>query len=307
MYELNYLQNFFSAYFYSSLTYKSYFSKLQNLSPGSNIVAIGASLTSGSPIALVLAEIQYNKSAKILSIFVKSKHRTQGVATALLTALEKELAAKNCTTLEIVYTTDKSENIALKRLLTKLNWNSPEPRMLVCKTTYDMVDAPWMKLSKLPNDYEIFPWLEITKQEREEIIKSQEIKKWIPSDLIPFQYEENLETINSMGLRYRGEVVGWLITHRYDRDTIRYTCSYVRPDLQKRGRILPLYIKATQIQVEAQIPFVMWTVPIEHESMLKFVKKYMKPYMISLEYSMGTSKLISSNKQINDDDLVLSI
>ncbi|MEM7552724.1 MAG: GNAT family N-acetyltransferase [Cyanobacteria bacterium P01_A01_bin.84] len=305
IYQLNYLHNFFSAYFYSSLTYKSYLSKLKTLSPESKVVAVGASLISGNPIGLGLAEIQDNKSAKILSVFVKPQYQRQKIATALLTYLEKELVSRGCTSIEIVYTTGKSTTIAINKLLKKFNWDTPKPRMLVCKTTYDMVNAPWMKLFKLPNDYEIFPWLEITDQERKKIIQTQELEQWIPSDLVPFQYEKNLETINSMGLRYRGEVVGWLITHRHDPDTIRYTCSYVRPDLQKRGRILPLYIKATQIQVEAQIPFVIWTVPLEHESMLKFVKKYMKPYMISMEYSMGTSKLLLSDKKLND--LVLSI
>jgi hypothetical protein len=33
-------------------------------------------------------------------------------------------------------------------------------------------------------------------------------------DLGPFVEEERIELLNSLGLRYKGEVVGWHITHR---------------------------------------------------------------------------------------------
>jgi hypothetical protein len=155
-----------------------------------------------------------------------------------------------------------------------------------------MTNAPWMKLSRLPTSYEIFPWVEITPQERAALKKQQEEKRWMASDAIPFDYEKDLEPINSIGLRYKREVVGWLITHRTAPDTIRYTCSYVRPDIQKMGRIIPLYIRATQLQIAAGISRGTWTVSLMHTSMIAFVKKHMGPYLISLEQSMESSKLL---------------
>jgi GNAT superfamily N-acetyltransferase len=286
------IENFGCAFLYSPLTYPLYRSRLQTLTIEGNTIAIGASV-SEKPIGLALAEILGDGSAKLLSIFVEPNSRCLGIGTALLNTLEEELILRNCTSIEIVYTLGKPTTLALERLLQKCNWSSAKPRMLVCKTTtVDMINAPWMKLSKLPASYEIFPWVKITPQERLALKKQQEEKQWMASDAIPFDYEQDLEPLNSIGLRYKGEVVGWLITHRIAPDTIRYTCSYVRPDIQKMGRIIPLYIRATQLQMEAGISRGTWTVSLMHTSMIAFVKKHMGPYLISLEQSMGSSKLL---------------
>ncbi|MEH1770625.1 MAG: GNAT family N-acetyltransferase [Nostoc sp.] len=293
MYTLTRINNFGYAFLYGSLTYPLYRSRLQTLTIEGNTIAIGASV-SDKPVGLVLAEILGDGSAKLLSIFVEQNYRCLGIGAALLNTLEEELTLRDCTNLEIVYTLAKSTTLALERLLQKCNWPSAKPRMLICKTTTDdMINAPWMKLSRLPAAYEIFPWMEITPQERVALKKQQEEKHWMASDAIPFDYEQDLEPINSIGLRYKGEVVGWLITHRTAPDTIRYTCSYVRPDIQRMGRIIPLYIRATQLQMEAGISRGTWTVSLMHTSMIAFVKKHMGPYLISLEQSMGSSKSLT--------------
>jgi len=293
MYTLTRINNFGYAFLYSSLTYPLYRSRLQTLTIEGKTIAIGASV-SDKPVGLVLAEILGDGSAKVLSIFVEPNYRCLGIGAALLNTLEEELTLRDCTNLEIVYTLAKSTTLALERLLQKCNWPSAKPRMLICKTTTDdMINAPWMKLSRLPAAYEIFPWMEITPQERVALKKQQEEKHWMASDAIPFDYEQDLEPINSIGLRYKGEVVGWLITHRTAPDTIRYTCSYVRPDIQRMGRIIPLYIRATQLQMEAGISRGTWTVSLMHTSMIAFVKKHMRPYLISLEQSMGSSKSLT--------------
>ncbi len=84
--------------------------------------------------------------------------------------------------------------------------------------------------------------------------------------------------------------MGWVITHRLAPDTIRYTCSFVRQDLQKMGRIIPLYVKAIQLQAKAGIPKGIWTVPFIYTSMVSFVQKRMAPYMISIEESKTSWK-----------------
>jgi GNAT superfamily N-acetyltransferase len=293
VYTIARLHNFGCAFLYSPLTYPLYRSWLQTLTIEGNIIAIGASVTD-KPVGLALAEILGDGSAKLLSIFVEPNSRRLGIGTALVNNLENELILRDCKSIEIIYIADQSTTLALECLLKKCNWPSAKPRMLICKTTTDdMTNAPWMKLSRMPAAYEIFPWMEITSQERVALKKQQEEKRWMASDAIPFDYEQDLEPINSIGLRYKGEVVGWLITHRIAPDTIRYTCSYVRPDIQKMGRIIPLYIRATQLQMEAGISRGTWTVSLMHTSMIAFVKKHMGPYLISLEQSMESSKLLN--------------
>jgi hypothetical protein len=166
--------------------------------------------------------------------------------------------------------------------------------MLICKGQAEaIIQAPWMKrYSRIPSSYSIFPWLEITQEERQAIQQQQETQPWIPEDLIPFQYEKHLEPITSLGLRYQGQVVGWMINHRLSPDTIRYTCSFVRKDLQKMGRIISLYAEAAKLQVQAKISNVIWTVPVAHESMVNFVKHRWDPYLASIGETKGTFKFL---------------
>ena len=283
MYTVHHLNNAFTALIYQPLTYPLFRPRLQSLKVQDSTVAIAAS-DAGKPIGLAVAEIQPDRqSAEVLSIFVVPTYRRQGVGTNLLTRLEQELVLQGCKNAEFFYTTGQPTTLAVENLLQKCHWTPPQPERLVCKSSYEkMVEASWMKL-KLPTSYTIFPWQEITPQERIAIQQQQEESPWIPPDLIPFDHEENFEPLISLGLRYKGQVVGWMLTHRLAPDTIRYTCSFVRYDLQKMGRIIPLYVEAIKTQAAAKIPYAVWAVPFDHNYMAHFVRKRMAPYLVSLE------------------------
>lgn len=290
MYTLNILEKS-TAGKYEKFTFPSFRNLLRNIDYDRSVIAIAASYQE-QPVGLALAQIRFDsKSAEVLSIFVDATHRNTGLGKALLNRLEQELRTRGCTTTEIVYMTGQSTTPALERLLQKCHWQPPHPRMLVCKGDDQVLEAPWVKkYSHLPSSYNIFPWQEITEQERQAIKQQQEIQPWIPEDLIPFQYENNFEPLNSLGLRYQGQVVGWVINHRFSSDTIRYTCSFVRKDLQKMGRIISLYAEAGKRQCKANIFKCIWTVPRQHESMVNFVQRYWLPYLNSFEETRGTCK-----------------
>lgn len=292
MYQLNLLNNSTAAE-YEWMTFPSYKYLLHNLDTDDTIVAIGA-IKNQQPIGLVLAQIVQDRIAIIFSIFVAIEDRDNGLGTALLTRIEAELQSRGCKILQLSYTTGKPTTLALERLLEKRNWTPPETRTLVCTGEADKVmEANWLKrYSRLPRSYSIFAWQEITPEERQVIQRQQRTQPWIPEDLVPFKYEENLEPLNSLGLRYEGQVVGWVINHRIAPDTIRYTCSFVREDLQKMGRIIILYAEACERQLKANISKGVWTVPSFHKSMVAFVKNRWSPYLNSIEESRGTLKLI---------------
>lgn len=293
MYILYRLNNTFTALPYQAFTFSLFRPLLETLKPGCPLIAIAAS-DSNRPIGLVLAQIIHHSNyALVFSIFVEPNYRAQGIGTDLLNYLEKELISQGCTSVKLIYTSGQSTTVALESLLQKRNWTPPAPRMLVCQSTIDkMINAPWMKITKIPAFYSIFPWEEITQAERLSLEKEQEISPWIPISLIPFKYEENLELLNSLGLRYQGQVVGWMITHRIAPDTICYTCGFLRPDLQKMARFIPLVVKAIQLQAKANIINLSFVVSFEQNSMVNFVKKRMAPYLTSLKESRESMKLL---------------
>jgi GNAT superfamily N-acetyltransferase len=293
MYTFNRLDNAFTALPYQPFTFSLFRPMLEALKPGDSIIAIAAS-DSNKPIGLALAQIlPQSNSALVFSIFVEPNYRCQGIGTELLTYLEKELISQGCTSAKLIYTSGQPTTVALERLLQKRNWTPPVPRMLVCQSTIDkIINAPWMKKTEIPDCYSIFPWEEITQAERLALEKQQEISPWIPTTLIPFKHEEKLEPINSLGLRYQGQVVGWMITHRIAPNTIRYTCGFMRPDLQKMARFIPLLVKAIQLQAKANIINCTFVVSVKRNSMANFVTKRMAPYLTFIKQSRESVKLL---------------
>ncbi len=293
MYTFKCLDHAFAAIAYQPFTFPLYRSRLQAIKFAPSTVAIAASDVNNQPIGLALAEIRSDgRSAALLSIFVKPTHRQQGVGTALFDQLAAELRLRDCTDVHMVYTTGQATTPALERLLQKDNWTLPQPRMLVCRSTTDIIaHAPWMRRKTLPAAYEIFPWRDITTAECLAIQQTQASSPWIPRDLYPFQIEENLEPLNSLGLRYQGEVVGWMITHRLAPDTIRYSFGFIRHDLQKMGRLVPLIANAIQLQIDAKtIPNGIWVVSCDRAPMIQFVRKHMAPYLTAIEETRGCFK-----------------
>lgn len=282
---------------YEKMTFPMFSPRLQALQPQGSTVAVGVTSLK-QPIGLALAEIQSEESeAKVLSLFVKAERRNAGIGTALLTHLEQVLLQRGCQQASIVYMTGKSTTPALEHLLEKCNWSPPEPRMLICQGDIKSLDAPWIKMyENLPSSFTIFPWCELTNEERIAIQRQQEEKPWIPEELIPFKHEEDMEPLTSFGLRYQGQVVGWLITHRIAPDTIRYTCDWVREDLQKTGCLLGLHAKAHKRQARAKIHKAIWTVPLHFSDMVRF-EKYEMDYLSSVAQTRGSFKILAGGSR----------
>jgi N-acetylglutamate synthase-like GNAT family acetyltransferase len=283
-----------SASQYAAMTFPSYQFILQTSNLADSIIAIGASINQ-TPIALVLAETYpQEKTAIILSIFVKPEYRNQGIATDLLIHLEQSLRERGYQAVELVYTTGKSTTPALEHLLDKCGWNQPQLRLLIGKATSEqMIEAPWLYKYSLPEDFTIFPWPDLTEAERTAILEKQEKQAWYPDNLSPFVQEQEIEPLNSLGLRHQGQVVGWMVTHRIAPDTIRYTRLFVKQELQKMGRAIPLLAESIKLQCSTDIPYGIWTIQQDNLGMLNFMKRRMAPYLSSLQESRGVLKTLN--------------
>jgi cytochrome P450/GNAT superfamily N-acetyltransferase len=308
VYALSCINNRETASLYESFTYPYYRAKLQAIEPEGFVVAIAANSDLGEPIGLALAEIgQDSKFALVLSIFVKPNYRSQGIGTTLLIRLGEELAIRGCTEAKLRYVTGKPTTPALESLLTKCNWAHPQFNFLVCKSNLtNILNAPWMhKEYRLPPSFTIFPWGEMTSEERQTIQQEQEANPWIPDFHVPSTHEtDNLEPLNSLGLRYKGQVVGWILTHRIAPDTIRYTSMFVRQDLQKMARGIALLVNAIRLQDKANIPNGIWIVSNKNMPMVGFVKKRMLAYLTSVEENKGSLK--SLNGKIQNETVIVN-
>ena len=276
---------------FQGMTFPSFHHLLDRIETEEAIFAYTASY-SDQPAALIVGEISaQDKTAEILSIFVEPSHRCRGVGTELVRYLDDQLRARGCPSISLKYISGKPTNDAFERMLQKCLWSEPEVQEIVCKGHVNNgIQMPWVTRNNYFDDsYHMFPWRKITDEEISSIQRQRDI---IPGDLYPLQYNHNMEEINSFGLRYQGEVVGWLISHRISPDTIRYTCSFIRQDLQKIGRNLGLMAEAIKRQHQAQVPYIIWTTPIHHQGMVEFTKKRISPYLIYLREIKKSHKFL---------------
>lgn len=238
-------------------------------------VAVGAEAL-GRPIGLALAELYASRYAEVLSLYVAPPWRGSGLGTELLARLERELVARGAALADLLYTTGTATTASLESALRRLGWPEPERRMVVCRFRPERIlEAPWLEPQVLPAAFEVFPWTDLRASERLALAE----RGWYPRDLDPLEEEATLEPCNSLGLRYRGELAGWLITHRVDANTVRYTSGFVRSDLQRTARLIPLGRLAMERQVAAGIPFGTWAVSFGRPRMVRLVRGRLAPYL----------------------------
>ncbi len=95
--------------------------------------------------------------------------------------------------------------------------------------------------------------------------------------LVPWQFDRGGFDPSSVGARYRGRVVGWVITHRASFDTVRFTCSFMRKDLSRRGRILPLYAAALERLRATPCRLCTFVTPYSYTGMVEFIRRRLVP------------------------------
>ena len=261
--------------------------------------------SAGVPIGLALAElplgpessVESENTPELLSLFVHPASRNQGTATALLERLEELVRGRGFAKIKAVYMGGRPGNAPLTRVLAKRGWSAPAVRTVTLRfTPQGARSTPWYGRVELSAEYEIFPWSELATEERERIRRSQAESPWIPPGLEPWAHDfHSFDPISSLGLRYRGSVVGWVINHRVSPTTVRFTCSFMRKDLGRRGRILPLYTASLQRLEETGCEECLFITPIEFPTMVSFVTDRCAPWTGFLTETFGVSKRLTES------------
>ncbi|MGK5094259.1 GNAT family N-acetyltransferase [Deltaproteobacteria bacterium TL4] len=286
-------------YFFKNFTYPVYQSVLMRTDlgePQTPVLAIGV-LDKNKPIGLTIANIDKNeKKADLLSVFVEKAYRRQGLATQLIEAVEKALKEKGCEQFRADYETGRPITSTLEGLLGKTGFPKAKALALIGRC-HDIrkTNIPWVEKIRVPSAFEIFPWTELKPEDKEKLERHKGDLLWYSETLSPFRDSAIFEPLTSVGLRHRQEVVGWHITHRIARDTIRYTAVFVRKDLQPFGLIFPLLGTSIRLQIENKDEFlkkITFMVFVENEGMSTFMKKRMKPHLDELNESMQSIKII---------------
>lgn len=251
----------------------------------------------GTPVGLVLAEWPQQLESgppEVLSIFVRASMRGRGLGRLLLAAIAQEaLDRRGASVLEAVYTTGKPSIPVLEHLFAQQGWDTPERRSLTVRFTPAEARAtPWYgRTGLLPDGATVFPWAELTVAERHQLMTSNAEAPWIPNSLQPWRHDGvGFDPISSVGLRYGGAVVGWVINHQVDARTVRFTCSFMRKDLSRRARILPLYSESIRRLSGTTCELCTLITPTAYPGMTGFIHRHIAPYASFTGETRGTRK-----------------
>lgn len=232
----------------------------------------------GAAAGLILAEVPFHRQheGEVLSIFVDEGRRRLGVATALVTSMEDRLRRGGLESITAVYMTGGPFIPVIERVFARCGWSEPEVRALSVRfTPQEAMRTPWFgRVSLRDADFEIFAWKDVRPEERAAARAAHERQPWVRQGLEFWNHDHyGFDEVSSLGLRYRGELVGWVINHRIAPRQVRFTCSFVREDLSKRGRILPLYTESVRRLADEGCELCTLITPVWYKEMAEFLRR----------------------------------
>ena len=180
-----------------------------------------AAYCGGEPAGLLLGELPLDIRGvpEVLSLFVAPEHRGRGIATDLLAHFEATLAAGGSQEVGCVFTTGKPSIRALERVLWKRGWSAPKARSVSVRfapqaaLASDLFNERRMRV--LGAHLDLFPWSQLSPEERTNIAVSDRLKPWITPSLAPWRFDRaGFDPISSIGARRDGKVVGWGLDHK---------------------------------------------------------------------------------------------
>lgn len=244
--------------------------------------------SSGEPLGLWLGTREKSDpGADIIlrSLFVVPEARNRGLATALMGQAITELAQAGEKRISVNFTDGKPAIEWFEKVLRKSGWSVPEPKMVLIKCDFDQITTErplWYRGTPLDPGQEIVLWSEVSEAQMEEFLKSQEEEHWVPDDLMPAEYDYlgKLEETTSLALLQNGKIAGWMLTHAISPKILRFTCGYVRPELQRRGRLFSMLRRSIDDMAIKGFKEGIWTSPVSHRAMHRFVVRRMAPHAL---------------------------
>lgn len=251
----------------------------------------------GRPIGVALGStLKLIETANLYFLFVHPDFRNQKVGLQLMDFITQEFIKEKAEKASVLYSTEDPSYPYLEKILSSKGWHEPEVKVI--RTTYDKYTFKpgWFgNPPELPPEYELFKWKDLKAAERAQL-ERQLWQKAFPDYLSPFREEEKIEFLNSLGVRHKGEVIGWIITHRLNPDTIRYTSLFFQKTFHHTGYSIRMVKEACKLQIAAGIPIAVMDINVSSVSKvwLKFMQTRMFPFAIDTSYVKQSWRMLDN-------------
>lgn len=256
------------------------------------------------PIGIALATFRPSIGhALLLELYVDPQYRHQEIGTQLVMKLEERLSLKNCHLVSCLYQSEMATTVYIEKIFSKLGWREGFPALVRCHFQALEFHPPWLHRSyKLPKKVKIFPWKKLTVKEKERLEKELE-NELIPPSMSPFLRQNEMEPINSLGLKKNGEVIGWMIVHRASENTLQYSALYIKPLYHFLGYSVKLLAASIILQQKFGIEKAFLEVNLEEAdaSWINFIKKRLIPGSCLIERFKESFHHLNHPSYIEDD------
>ncbi len=267
------------------------------LDPKNKSLVVFSAEIDKNPVGLLIATSMRDKDIlEIQSLFAIPGEQASDIRLKIVDALTHYALDKKYRMLIAVYAAQAPFLEEWECTFIQSNWDGK--RVVMLDLYFDdcqQFHPPWLEKNySLDPGFEMFSWKDLTPEEAESIKQARE-NGAIPLAVYPFAGDASFEPLTSVGLRYKGEVVAWMITRLVAPDTLCYNALYSDYDLQMKGYAILLLIDAVKRQQRLS-PYRKAIVRINmldvSTSWIRFVRRRGVPYASkSTEYCQAWRQL----------------
>ncbi len=253
------------------------------------------------PVGLLIAKKELNLPLlQIKSLAVKEAHRSEKIELKMIQFLQDLFIQQGGQIIEALYPNEAPYLNQWQQNFIDLRWVGRKLAIIECfYADSQLFQPPWLQHTfRFPKDFTLFFWKDLTSQQKQEIEYKYKTQR-IPKEVYPFADNPPFEPLNSLGLSYRGQVVGWVITYPLTSDTLCYSMLYADYELHFKGPIIFLLAHALRLQQQAKIKQALFRVNLVQLSSVRwlhFVKKRLAPYATKYtEFYLAWQSLLSNS------------
>lgn len=223
------------------------------------------------------------KEALLTSLEIAPGHQNKGLGTSLMRHLIEHLKGLEFRLLNFQY----NKCPYLEAMLQKTGW---EPSILLMRRYFlhHSTFTPEWFLSEEPSlseDYTLFLWKDA---HLSEIKTAKEWEKTNPHLQMysPFDDKIPFDSPTSLGLRYKGNLAGWMINHRLNPGLLRYSAFYVIPEVRGLGPSICMLKESIRLHLADTLDMegmMEINFKISPNRWIQFIEKRLAPYAIRTE------------------------
>lgn len=234
------------------------------------------------PVGLMIMNFSHQiKSADVNSLFIAEGYRRQKIASQMIQFAVEQLKVVDFKYIFITYPDRRTETPILESFFKKTGFLGKKRVFAEFIFDYSEFQPNWFtRKYTWPGEFQLFSWTELTYYEAL-VIKERYLQRHaFPTAVYPFQNEPSFEPLNSLGLRYKGQLIGWVITERISPNIINYDNLFIEHEFQAKGYSIQLLVDALKIHCEHKIKWGMFKVNIIQASgrWLKFIRRRLAPH-----------------------------